>query len=205
MGVRCFTRMALSPLGESALPRGMLSDVRIRQGPGRGELPVPGLGMPCNAALSIPATELTEKALPDQPGVSEGLPGGFLRLRLSSGSIPLPSQEFSGLILVNLRDEPPPLTGQQPSEEPAGIPRAAPTGVHGQTHEPQSARLAPLGEPSLARLMVQRQGAFAVDQVQSMDISKRWSQETLCRVPPNTSRFAPGGVLVCVLPKGMLV
>ena len=159
--------------------------------------------MPCNAALSIPATELTEKALPDQPGVGEGPPGGFLRL--GSGSLPLTSQEFSGLILVNLRDETPPPTGQQPSEEPAGIPRSAPPGVHGQTHEPQSARLAPLGEPSLARLMVQRQGAFAVDQVQSMDISKRWSQETLCRVPPNTSRFAPGGVLVCVLPKGMLV
>jgi len=205
MGVRCFTRMALSPLGESALPRGMLSDVRIRQGPGRGELPVPGLGMPCNAALSIPATELTEKALPDQPGVSEGLPGGFLRLRLSSGSIPLPSQEFSGLILVNLRDETPPPTGQQPCEEPAGIARAAPTGVHGQTHEPQLARLAPLGEPSLARLMVQRQGAFAVDQVRAVDITKRWSQMNLRWVLPDTSRSAPGGVLVCVLPKGMLV
>jgi len=95
---------------------------------------------------------LAQQTLYEQSGVDEALPGGFLRLRLSSGSIPLPSQEFSGLILVNLRDEPPPLTGQQPSEEPAGIPRPAPTGVHGQTHEPQSARLAPLGEPSLARL-----------------------------------------------------
>jgi len=164
--------------------------------------------MPCNAALSIPATELTEKVYSDKPGVGEGPPGGFLRLgsgRLWSRLLLLPSQEFSGLILVNLRDETPPPTCEQPGEEPGRVPRPAPPGVHGQTHEPQSARLAPLGEPALARLMVERQGAFAVDQVQSMDISKRWSQETLCRVPPNTSRFAPGGVLVCVLPKGMLV
>jgi hypothetical protein len=153
--------------------------------------------------LSIPAPELTEQALSDQPRIGEGLPGGFSRLW--SVSLPLPSQEFSGLILVDLCDETPPPTGEQPGKEPGGIPRPAPPGVHGQAHEPQSAGLAPLGEPALARLMVQRQGAFAVDQVRAMDIPKGRSHETLRRAIPDTSRSAPGGVLVYVLPKGMLV
>lgn len=176
---------------------------RTRESLGRSAVPIRGPGVPSKAALSIPTTELTEKALSDQPGVGKGLPGGFWRLW--SGSLPLPSQEFSGLILVNLRDESPPPTGEQPGEEPGSVPRSAPPGVHGQTHEPQSARFASLGEPALARLMVQRQGAFAVDQVRAMDIPKGWSHETLRRALPDTSRSALGGILVCVLPKGMLV
>lgn len=159
--------------------------------------------MPSEAAVRIPATELTEKALSDHPGVGKGMQGGFVRL--ASGSLSLAFQESSGLILVDLRDETPPLTAEQPSEEPGRVPRRAPPGVHVQTHEPQSVRLVPLGEPAIARLTVQRQGAFAIDQVRAMDISKVWSHETLRRALPDTSRSARRGVLVCVLPKGMLV